>query len=61
MGSKKPDKTLLSPREIEVKSLRESGLTNDKIAAQLGIARGTVEKYLRSIQQRATGAKEQQA
>lgn len=61
MGSKKPDKTLLSPREIEVKALRESGLSNDKIAEQLGISRGTVGKYLRSIQERATGAKEKQA
>jgi len=58
MGSKKPDKTLLSPREIEVKALRESGLTNDKIAAQLGISPGTVGKYLRSIRERAMSTKE---
>lgn len=58
MGSTKPDKTLLSPREIEVKALRESGLTVEQIAAQLGIGRGTVEKYFRSIRERATRSKE---
>lgn len=60
MGSKKPDKTLLSPREIEVKALRESGLTVEQIAAQLGISRGTVGKYIRSIRERAMSTKEQQ-
>ena len=60
MGSKKPDKTLLSPRELEIQQLHNSGLSSYKIAEQLGIARGTVGKHLRSIQERATGAKEQQ-
>ncbi len=55
MGSAKPDKTLLSPRELEVKALRESGLTTEQIAEQLGLARKTVNKYLRSIRERATG------
>ncbi len=58
MGSAKPDKTLLSPREIEVKALQESGLSTTQIAAQLGIGVGTVGKYLRSIRERAMGAKE---
>lgn len=60
MGSHKLDKTLLSPREIEVQALRESGLTVAEIAEQLGLGRGTVGNYLRSIRDRAEGAKERQ-
>jgi DNA-binding NarL/FixJ family response regulator len=58
MGSKKSDKTLLSPRETEVQALRAQGLTVLQIAQSLGIGKGTVEHRLRSIKQRATGAKE---
>jgi DNA-binding CsgD family transcriptional regulator len=58
MGSHKLDKTQLSPREKEVQALQESGLTTNQIAEQLGLARGTVDKYLRSIRERAMGAKE---
>jgi DNA-binding CsgD family transcriptional regulator len=58
MGSHKPDKTLLSPREAEIQELHELGLSPHEIAARLGIAHGTVHKHLRSIRERATGAKE---
>jgi DNA-binding NarL/FixJ family response regulator len=36
----------LTPREVEVVGLVAKGLSNDEIAASLGIARKTVEAYL---------------
>ncbi len=57
MGSRKADKTELSPREAEVQALRTQGLTVLQIAQTLGIGRGTVEQRLRSIRQRGLQAK----
>lgn len=60
MGSTKPDKTLLSPREAEIQELHELGLSYREIAARLGIGLGTVHKHLRSIRERAMSTKETQ-
>jgi DNA-binding CsgD family transcriptional regulator len=58
MGSTKPDKTLLSPRESEIQELHALGLSYREIAARLGIGHGTVHKHLRSIRARAMSTKE---
>ena len=55
MGAQKADKTQLSPREADVHALREDGLTLAQIASELSISHGTVRKYIRSINARATG------
>ena len=39
----------LSKREIDVLKLAREGFTNEKIADQLGLGRGTVRNYLSSV------------
>jgi DNA-binding NarL/FixJ family response regulator len=56
MGSTKPDKTLLTPREAEIQALHALGLSYREIAARLGIGHGTVHKHLHSIRERAMRA-----
>ncbi len=58
MGSTKPDKTQLTPREIEIQQLLASGMTRKEIAVKLGIACRTVGRHLDSIRARAQGTKE---
>lgn len=42
----------LTPREVEVVRLVAKGLSNDEVAAHLGIARKTVEAYLTKLYER---------
>lgn len=56
MGSTKPDKTQLTPREAEIQELYELGLSRKEIAARLGITYYTVNHHLTSIRERAQGA-----
>ena len=43
------ERTLLTPREVEVLSAVSSGLTNKEIARELGISRHTVKFHLESL------------
>jgi DNA-binding CsgD family transcriptional regulator len=58
MGSTKPDKTLLTPREAEIQELHELGLSPHEIAARLGISHWTVRRHMSSIRERAMSTKE---
>jgi DNA-binding NarL/FixJ family response regulator len=58
MGSTKPDKTLLTPREAEIQELHKSGMSRKDIAAQLGISYKTVCNHMDSIRIREMEARE---
>jgi DNA-binding NarL/FixJ family response regulator len=50
MGKEDPASLALTRRELDVLWLLVAGLTNRRIALELGISEKTVEKYLESIQ-----------
>lgn len=51
------DRTVLKRREAEVQALKEAGLTHQKIAEELGIAKSTVDEYSRRITDRIKRAR----
>jgi DNA-binding CsgD family transcriptional regulator len=56
--TKKPDKTVLTPREAQVASLMAAGLSKWDIAAQLGLSVSTIENHQASIRKRGLSRKE---
>ena len=53
-----PDRSLITPRELEVARLVADGVTTRRIAAQLGVTYETVQHHLNNVYRKlgATGS-----